>query len=237
MLSEITVLSLSAAVIAFVHTVLGPDHYLPFVAMAKARNWTMQKTLRVTLICGMGHLAGSVALGGLGIALGMRLSSLEWLEGVRGNFAAWLLIGFGLAYTVWGLRQAYRNRPHSHWHSHDGVAHTHVHSHHQDHVHVHAKTGHSKSLTPWLIFVIFVLGPCEPLIPLLMYPAARESMAGVMVVTGVFGVVTVLTMTMVVALALRGLESIKLKRFERFGHAMAGSAILACGCGVAFLGI
>jgi len=51
-----------AAAIAFVHAVLGPDHYLPFVAMAKARNWTMQKTLRVTLICGMGHLAASVSL-------------------------------------------------------------------------------------------------------------------------------------------------------------------------------
>jgi len=237
MTSEILVLSLSAAAIAFVHTILGPDHYLPFVAMAKARGWSKQKTLKVTLICGGGHLAGSVALGVLGIVLGIQLSSLEWMESVRGNFAAWLLIGFGLAYTAWGLRQAYRNRPHTHWHSHDGFTHTHVHSHHQDHAHVHEKAGSTKSLTPWVIFVIFVLGPCEPLIPLLMYPAARESLAGVLMVTSVFSVVTVLTMIAVVALALTGLESIKLKRFERYGHAIAGSAILACGLGVAFLGI
>ena len=137
MTSEIIVLSFSAAAIAFVHTILGPDHYLPFIAMAKARGWSKQKTLRVTLICGGGHLAGSVALGVLGIVLGIQLSALEWMESVRGNFAAWLLIGFGLAYTAWGLRQAYRNRPHTHWHSHDGLTHTHVHSHHQDHVHVH----------------------------------------------------------------------------------------------------
>jgi sulfite exporter TauE/SafE len=237
MTPEITLLSLSAAAIAFVHTVLGPDHYLPFVAMARARGWDMRKTLRVTMICGAGHLAGSVALGVLGIALGIQLSSLEWLEGVRGNFAAWMLIGFGLVYTVWGLRQAYRNRPHTHWHSHGGVTHTHVHRHHRDHAHVHEKAWHTKSLTPWVIFVIFILGPCEPLIPLLMYPAARESMAGVLVVTGVFGAVTVLSMAIVVALALKGLESVKLKRFERYGHAVAGSAILACGLGVAFLGI
>jgi nickel/cobalt exporter len=197
----------------------------------------MPKTLRVTLICGAGHLAGSVALGVLGIVLGVQLASLEWLESVRGNFAAWLLIAFGITYTAWGLRQAYRNRPHTHLHSHDGIAHTHVHSHHEDHVHLHEKPGQAKSLTPWVIFVIFVLGPCEPLIPLLMYPAARENLAGVLMVTTVFGVVTVLTMTMVVALAVRGLESVKLKRFERFGHAVAGSAILACGLGVAFLGV
>ena len=70
-----------------------------------------------------------------------------------------------------------------------------------------------------------------------MYPAARKSLAGVLMVTSVFSVVTVLTMIAVVALALTGLESIKLKRFERYGHAIAGSAILACGLGVAFLGI
>ena len=38
---ETTVLALTAAAIAFVHTLLGPDHYLPFVAMAKARGWSM----------------------------------------------------------------------------------------------------------------------------------------------------------------------------------------------------
>ncbi len=188
------------------------------------------------MICGVGHLAGSVVLGVIGIALGIQLSSLEWLEGVRANFAAWLLIGFGLAYTAWGLRQAYRNRPHTHWHSHGGEVHEHVHSHHEDHLHVHQKAN-TKSLTPWVIFIIFVLGPCEPLIPLLMYPAARESIPGVVAVTGIFGVVTVLTMTILVALSLKGMESVKMKRFERYYHAIAGSAILACGLGVAFFGI
>jgi nickel/cobalt exporter len=237
MSSEITLLALAAAAIAFVHTVLGPDHYLPFVAMAKARGWGVKKTLRVTMICGVGHLAGSVALGVLGITLGIQLSSLEWLEGMRANFAAWLLIGFGLAYTVWGIRQAYRNRPHSHWHSHGGTTHEHVHQHHEDHVHVHDKSPATRSLTPWIVFVIFVLGPCEPLIPLLMYPAARENLAGVLTVTFIFGLVTVLTMTIVVLLALRGLESFKLKRFERYSHALAGSAITVCGLAVVFLGV
>ena len=237
MTPEIIVLSLSAAAIAFVHTLLGPDHYLPFVAMAKARDWSMAKTLRVTLACGVGHLVGSIILGLLGIFFGLQLASLEWLEGIRGNLAAWLLMGFGLAYTVWGLRQAHRNRPHSHWHSHGGVTHEHIHTHQQDHVHVHQQAGQVKSLTPWLIFVIFVLGPCEPLIPLLMYPAARESVLGVMMVTTVFGLVTVVTMMLAVLLAVLGLRNIKLKPFERYSHALAGSTILACGLAVAFLGL
>lgn len=231
---ELAVLTASAAVIAFVHTLLGPDHYLPFVAMARARGWGLGKTLRITLICGVGHLAGSVALGLAGIALGIQLASLEWLESVRGNLAAWLLIAFGLTYLAWGLRQAYRRRQHTHWHHHDGLTHSHQHSHQSEHQHVHAAP--ARSLSPWLIFVIFVLGPCEPLIPLLMYPAAREDPAGVLLVTLVFGVVTVLTMAGAVALALLGLKAVKLKRLEPYGHALAGCAILACGLGVALLG-
>lgn len=237
MTPEITLLALSATAIAFVHTILGPDHYLPFIAMAKARGWGMRKTLRVTLVCGLGHLAGSIALGVLGITLGIQLSSLEWLESARADIAVWMLIAFGLAYTTWGLRQAYRNRPHSHWHSHDGKVHEHVHSHFEDHAHVHSQTAAPGSLTPWVIFIIFVLGPCEPLIPLLMYPAALENAHGVLIVTGLFGLVTVLTMTTIVWLSLRGLGFLKINRFERYYHAMAGSAILACGLGVAFLGL
>jgi len=235
MTPEITLLTLSAATIAFVHTILGPDHYLPFIAMAKARNWSLARTFRITLACGIGHLLGSFALGLLGIMLGTRLASLEWFESVRGGLAAWLLIGFGLMYTAWGLRQAYRNRPHTHWHSHGGSTHSHEHSHQDQHAHVH-ESGKT-SLTPWIIFVIFILGPCEPLIPLLMYPAAKESMLGVLLVAGVFGLVTLVTMTLAVMVVSLGMNTIKLKRFERFNHAVAGSTILICGLSVAFLGL
>jgi len=237
MTPEISMLAFSAAAIAFVHTILGPDHYLPFVAMSKARGWSLAKALRITLACGIGHLAGSVLLGVAGIGLGLQLSSVAWLEGFRGNLAAWLLVGFGLAYMAWGLRQAQRNRPHTHWHHHDGVTHLHEHTHHEAHAHVHAQRAGVKSLAPWLVFIIFVLGPCEPLIPLLMYPAARESTTGVVVVTLVFGCVTVMTMLLSVGIALLGLKSVKLHRLEPFAHAVAGGTILACGLGIVLLGL
>lgn len=236
MTPEISMLAFSAATIAFLHTILGPDHYLPFVAMSKARGWSMARALRVTLFCGIGHLAGSVLLGVVGITLSLQLSSLTWLEGVRGNLAAWLLVGFGLAYAAWGLRKAHRDRPHTHWHHHDGVTHLHQHSHHEAHAHVHDQQSGVKSLAPWLVFVIFVLGPCEPLIPLLMYPAARASTTGVVVVTLVFGLVTVLTMLVSVGVALLGLKSVKLNKLEPYAHAVAGSMILACGLAIVLLG-
>jgi len=231
---ELAMLLPSAAAIAFGHTLLGPDHYLPFVAMARARDWSLGKTLRVTLACGVGHLAGSVVLGFVGIALGLQLSSLTGLEGTRANLAAWLLIAFGLVYIAWGLRQAWRNRPHTHWHSHGGHLHRHEHRHHAAHAHVHQAS--SGALAPWVVFIIFVLGPCEPLIPLLMYPAARQDPQAVIAVTLVFGFVTVLTMLLAVAIAAIGLRALRFGRLEPYGQALAGAASLTCGLGIVLLG-
>jgi sulfite exporter TauE/SafE len=243
--AELFLLVGSAATIAFVHTLLGPDHYLPFVAMAKARGWSLRKTLKITLWCGLGHLLGSVGLGLVGIFFGAQLARLEWIEAVRGETAAWLLIGFGLAYMAWGLRRAWRKRPHTHWHLHEGQAHTHPHGHEGSHAHVHdapadspgAPGGEMRSLTPWVIFIIFVLGPCEPLIPLLMYPAATHSVAGVLWVTAVFGIVTVGTMLAAVWVSSVGLSQLRFNKLQRFDHALAGFAVFACGMAITFLGL
>ncbi|MGB5402312.1 MAG: hypothetical protein WBO71_19020, partial [Thermoanaerobaculia bacterium] len=108
MSEPLTILGATAASIGLVHTLIGPDHYVPFIALAGARKWSLSKTLGVTAVCGVGHVLGSVVLGGLGILLGMALGGLEWFEGFRGEIAGWLLLGFGVAYMVWGLRQAYR---------------------------------------------------------------------------------------------------------------------------------
>ena len=40
MSNEIAILTATAASIGFFHTLFGPDHYLPFIVMAKANNWS-----------------------------------------------------------------------------------------------------------------------------------------------------------------------------------------------------
>lgn len=238
---EILVLCGTAATIAFVHTLLGPDHYLPFVAMAKSRGWSIAKALRVTLVCGAGHIVGSVVLGLIGVWVGVQLSSLEWIEGVRGDLAAWALVSLGLIYLAWGLRRAYRNKPHAHWHSHDdGERHYHTHTHSESHSHAHSSQDAPegrRSLAGWGVFIIFVLGPCEPLIPVLMFPAATESVVGVLAVTGVFALVTVATMLAVVLVSTWGLQFVRMPSMERFSEAIAGGTITLCGLSIAVLGL
>jgi sulfite exporter TauE/SafE len=87
-------------------------------------------------------------------------------------------------------------------------------------------------MTPWILFAIFVFGPCEPLIPLLMYPAAKLSLWGVAVVAIVFGVTTLITMLGIVVAVHLGLAKFSMPWLERYSHAMAGAAITACGAAI-----
>jgi len=237
MSQELTILIITAASIGFFHTLLGPDHYIPFIVFAKARRWSVTKTTWITFLCGVGHIASSVVLGIIGIALGIAVTKLEFIESFRGNIAAWALIAFGFMYFVWGLRRAFRNRPHEHVHEHiDGDVHVHEHIHSSGHVHVHDGK-ETKNLTPWILFTIFVFGPCEPLIPILMYPAAKNSFRGVILVTTVFGGVTILTMLGIVLVSVLGIQFIPMTRLERYNHALAGATIFLCGLAIQFLGL
>jgi ABC-type nickel/cobalt efflux system permease component RcnA len=152
--------------------------------------------------------------------------------------AAWLLTGFGLAYLAWGLKKSWRSRPHTHEHVHpDGTYHLHEHGHEGGHLHPHVDPRRARSITPWALFVIFILGPCEPLIPLLMYPASQHSWWGLTVVVMTFGAVTIATMLTVVYLGSRGLECLPLDTAERYSHALAGAALSLCGLGIVFMGL
>jgi nickel/cobalt exporter len=235
---EIWVLAGTAASIGFIHTVIGPDHYLPFIVISRARRWTLRKTLFVSFLAGLGHILSSVVLGFLGLALGIAVARLEGVESARGEIAAWLLIGFGFAYFVWGMRRAWKNKPHGHVHLHGhSEAHEHVHTHaDSDHIHLHGEE-RKVNITPWVLFTIFVFGPCEPLIPLVMYPAARHSMTGVVLVAAAFGLVTIGTMLIIITAASWGASFVRLGKLERYSHALAGLMIFVSGLGVRCLGL
>jgi hypothetical protein len=145
-------------------------------------------------------------LGRVGVLLGGVVLRLEAIEAWRGDLAAWLLIGFGLAYVSWGLMRSVRAE-----------------------LHVHAPAAPGAAWAPWLACLVFVLGPCEPLIPLLMVPAARVDPGAVVAVVAAFAAATLGTMVVAVLALRSGLSWLHLPVAGRFGHALAGLAILVCG--------
>jgi ABC-type nickel/cobalt efflux system permease component RcnA len=237
MYQETIILLITAISIGFIHTILGPDHYVPFIVMSKAGKWSKQKTIWVTVLSGIGHVLSSVLLGIIGIGFGIGLHNLEIIETSRGEIAAWLMIAFGIIYFIWGLKKAFKSKTHEHIHKHkDGIAHSHPHNHYNEHEHAHEQEG-IVNLTPWILFTIFVFGPCEALIPILMFPAANESIAGLIFITLAFGLSTILTMTGIVLIGIYGINFISLNKLEKYSHAIAGFLIFLSGGTIQFLGL
>ncbi len=240
-----------AAIVALLHTALGPDHTLPFVMLGRARRWSLRKTLLVTGACGVGHVASSLVLGLFGLGLGASVGALEHAEGFRGTLAGWGLVAFGTVYALWGLRRALRTRKglvlhahgdHVHLHSHGSGTHEHAHGH--SHVRlpgVHVPALHDdelrKSTTFWTLFLVFVLGPCEPLIPLFLLPASQGRWVLAAWTGVVFTVVTLATMLALVGLAMSGLTRFDGARFQRWSHTLAGATIAGSGLAVLFAGL
>ncbi len=234
-MSEMHVLLVSAATLGVIHTLLGPDHYLPFIVLSRARNWTKSRTLWITFFSGIGHVTGSVVLGIIGIGMGLSLSKLEALEAGRGNIVGWMLIAFGVLYSAYGLYKYLKRGAHVHLPAFlrpKSIRHKDL------HLSEEMKEGKDAgSITPWILFLIFVFGPCEVLIPMLVYPAAEHNALGVFLVALIFGTATISTMLMVVYLGYRGVSMLRFKGKEHQIHLLAGLVILLAGAGMQFLGL
>jgi nickel/cobalt transporter (NicO) family protein len=222
-MSELTgVLALAAMGVGSLHT-LAPDHWVPFAALARARGWSRGRTARITAACGFGHVTVSALLGVLALFFGLEMLRLvgERMEAIAGL----LLIGFGLAYGLVGLRRAVRSHAHGHHHHHfhlGGGAHAH-HAHDTD------------SLTPWTLFLLFSADPCVAVIPILFAAAPLGAWQTAFVV-GAYELATIATMVVLVLPAREAARRFRGPWTVRFGDATAGAVIASVGVLVAVLG-
>lgn len=224
----------SAAGVAVFHTVVGVDHSLPFIVLAKAERWPLRRLWAVTALCGVAHVLSSVLLALGAIGLGVAVDSVLGVEERRGSAASWLLIGFGTIYGVWATVRRARGRTHRHAHVHlDGLVHTHDHDHRSEHVHAHP---HAKAATTLALFLIFVLGPCEFLVAPLM-AAHRFGWPWVVATASTFSLATIGTMLAVVTLGHWGLGLRRLEFLESNMHAIAGFTIALSGFAIQALGV
>lgn len=207
-------LTLAAITIGSLHS-LAPDHWVPIAAVARARNWSRGHTSRVAFVCGIGHVTVSVLLGLLALMFGAQLflSFGERMESVAGL----LLIGFGVAYAIWGLRHSLARRLHGHHH------------HQYDHVH---EASHAST---WSLFLIYCADPCVAVIPIMFAAAPLSGIEKTSIVVA-YEVATIGTMVALVALAYSGARLFRGKWIERYGDSTAGGLIVSTGIVVAILG-
>ena len=223
---------LTAAVLTgMIHTAAGPDHYLPFIAISRSRGYGYCKTILWTVVCGVGHVGSSIllALGFMFFAELLTEARLELLDAWRGDIAAYAMIGMGTALLIHSLHKRWKHRPYTHRHVHlDGTV--------ENHTHAPAELHEDGKLSYWVVFIIFVLGPCEAMLPLLTASAVLGTMS-VILVSLVFSLTTITTMTVLVIAGRFGLNILRFPWLERFAPEIAGGTVMACGLAMVCLGL
>ena len=225
----VSALLLTAFITAVVHTVTGPDHYLPFIAItgpdhylpfiaiAKSRNYGLKKTLFWTFVCGIGHIVSALLIALLFVYFSHWLTETKfnWIENNRADLAAYAMIGLGGAYLLWAV-----------WHR---LRHKYGHEYHHELI----ESDNDKNISVWVLFIIFVLGPCEALLPIL---TASSVMGGAVVVstTLLFSFATIATMMVMVTVGMLGIKAMHLQKLQPYAHELAGGTIMACGLAIVF---
>jgi len=215
------VLTLAAIGVGSLHTI-APDHWVPFAALARAQGWSRARTVRITALCGFGHVTVSVVLGVLALFFGLEVLRFvgERMEAVAGV----LLIAFGAVYALYGLRHASAHL-HGHFHGH---SHGHHHAHY-DHDH------ETHRMTPWALFLLFSADPCVAVMPIL-FAAAPLGISRTAVVVTAYELATIATMVLLVVPAAAAARQVRGRWMTRYSDACAGGVIATVGIIVATLG-
>lgn len=97
-----TLLFATAVATAALHTLI-PDHWLPFVLIGRARNWSGRTTGIVSGFSALLHTGLSLALGLVAVVVG--LQAARWTgEGLE-RASSILLVAFGAGYAAWAWRK------------------------------------------------------------------------------------------------------------------------------------
>lgn len=203
-------LLISCIAVGALHALV-PDHWLPFSALASAKGWSTRKTAWMTFLGGLAHVGSSLVLGLAGIFLGKSLAEVTHWEGMRAGWFSTLLIGFGLTYMIWSAKRANRRK--------------------LDEKPVPGEAAY------WTYFAIFVLGPCEPLIPFL-FLSGEGGWAHSITLVLAFSAATLSVMTAAACFASSRIQTSKFLQKMPFGReAGAGAAIVFSGLLTKVLGV
>lgn len=213
-------LAFAAATVGALHT-MAPDHWMPFAALARARNWTPSRTAGTTILCGFGHVTVSAVLGIAAVFAGFGV--IRMIGGTLESLATWLLMAFGTVYMIWGIRRSLHRDPMSVMHAHD---HHHGHGHHD----------HDHGLTTGSLFLLFSANPCVAVMPMIIASASAGWMTVAFVVLA-YEIATIGTMVILVAAAHSGVRALHAPWIDRYGDAVAGAFIIFVGAAMGVLGI
>jgi hypothetical protein len=174
----LTALLFVAAGAGVVHTLAGPDHYVPLIAVGRAREWSPRRLACAATGLGLVHCLVSVVLV-VSLMVFCEATIPAWLDGMA-QIAAWTMIGAGAVFGVaaW-RRRGNRSDP---------------------------QRASRPAMT--LLAMAFLVGPCEWLIPVALAAGQSHGVLGALQVSFVYTACTVATMATATLLGVFGLRRI-----------------------------
>ena len=213
----LTTVAATGFTVAFLHAAI-PTHWLPFVLVSRARGWSHGKTLAVTVLAGIGHVALTSLLGLLIAWFGFRLDesagrAFPWIAG-----GLLLLFGVIYAWRQWtGTGICHHHPPGGHHHADEHCGEERERSHWQEELE--ASPLASKQSGDWTaiggLFVMLTLSPCEGFLPVYL-SGVQFGWRGFVVLSVILAVATLAAMTLFTWFALVGFARFRLKAFERY---------------------
>jgi ABC-type nickel/cobalt efflux system permease component RcnA len=225
----LTTVAATGFTVAFFHAAI-PTHWLPFVLVSRARHWGRAKTLAVTALAGLGHVALTSLLGlaiaWFGFQLEEKVGWFPWLAG--GLLLAFAAFYFWRQWTGTGI--CHHHTPGSEHHADEHCGEEREQSHWQEELKssplVSAKAGEWTAVSG--LFVMLTLSPCEGFLPV-YFSGVQFGWKGFVVLSVILAVATLAGMTLFTWLALVGFERFRLKTFERYEAGLLGALFAILG--------
>ena len=222
----LTTIAVTGFTVAFFHAAI-PTHWLPFVLVARARDWTRGKTLAVSALAGLGHVLLTSLIGLVIAWFGFHAEDV--FPKMAG--AVLLLIGAFYFWRHWSGRGVLHHHPPGG--RHRASAHC---GHERDHSHWDDELGQSELVSAksgdWTaisgLFMMLTLSPCEGFLPVYV-SGIQFGWRGFVVLSVILALGTLAGMLIFTWLTLVGLERVRIQKFERYEAAMLGTIFSVLG--------
>ncbi len=202
---------IGAFLLSFVHALI-PNHWIPLVTIAKTEKWSRYEALLATGSAGLAHTLSTILIGIVVGLIGYELS--EEYSQVISVIAPSILVLFGIIYLILGAR----------------------HSHHDFSSGLQKNNKKRKvSIILTLAFVMF-FSPCLE-IEVFYFSAGTLGWMGIVAVSAIYLIVTVLGMIILVDFGLKGVKKIRSDFLEHHEKKLTGTILIVLGISSYFLEI
>lgn len=194
-------------ILSIIHALI-PNHWIPLIAISKTEKWTNRETLFATFITGFSHTLSTIFIGIIVGFVGIKLSqNYSYITKIA---APLILIIIGIIYFVIDLKSS------------------HLHHHHFDVDEQKLKNKKSHFAIILSLSIAMFLTPCIE-IEAYYFQAATIGWLGILIVSSVYLLVTLIIMFSLVYLGLKGINKINSHYLEHHEKRITGTVLILLG--------